>query len=123
MRRSRPLLVLTAAILLAGCSANWAPLTTPVAKPLGERDIVEFHAGEQLVRLHAVVITKDSLSGIPWLDHTSCDTCRVRYALANITQLRTGEPGRPAWALIIPFLVFFGAGLLFLISCGDCLAT
>ncbi len=65
MRRSPVLLIFTGALLLAGCSANWMPLTTPVAKPLGERDVIEFHAGEQLVRLHAVVITKDSLSGIP----------------------------------------------------------
>jgi hypothetical protein len=109
-----------------GCTPGWRtfdPGAGPAPAQLSERQVVEFRADSQLVRLHAVKITRDSLSGIPWLEHTSCDTCRVAYALARVTELRTGSPGRPAWVLTIPFFTIFGLGLIFLIGCGRCLDT
>lgn len=62
------------------------------------------HTKSQLVRLHGVEFSHDSISGIPWLEHLSCDTCRVRYALADVTGLRKGDPGSGAWFLLGPIL-------------------
>ncbi len=66
-----------------------------------------------MVRLHAVHVYGDSLSGIPWLEHTSCDSCRRAYALRDVTQLRTGNPGATAWPLLLPLLGIMAAGLVF----------
>jgi len=122
-----------AALLLAlivpsatGCTPGWRmfdPGARPAPAPLSERQIVEFRADSQLVRLHAVRFTHDSVNGIPWLEHTSCDSCRVGYALSQVSEMRTGSPGRTAWILTIPFFALFGLGLLFAISCGNCLST
>jgi hypothetical protein len=53
--------------------------------------------------------------GIPWLEHLTCDTCRVRYALADLSQTRTGDPGATAWNILLPVVVIFG-GLMLLAS-------
>ncbi len=71
------------------------------------KTIIEFHARQTLVRLHAVQFGKDSISGIPWLDHLTCDTCRVAYPLADVSGVRTGNPGAGAWVIAGPMLVVY----------------
>jgi hypothetical protein len=109
MRPTR--LMLAGACLLSACSANWQPLTVPQSRPLDKGTVVEFHAKDQLVRLHGVVFSRDSVSGIPWLDHLGCDTCRVSYAVADLSGLRTGNPGAGAWVLLTPFIVVMALGV------------
>lgn len=117
LRRSRSTItMLCFALLATACSANWQPVAAPPPKPLGERAVIEFRARNQLVRLHGVQFTRDSLSGIPWLEHLSCDTCRVRYALADVTQLRTGNPGAGAWGLMLPISIVTGLGVMLAIA-------
>ena len=72
---------------------------------MNERAILEFHARDQLVRLHGVRFEQDSVSGIPWLEHLTCDTCRVHYAVADVSQARTGNPGATAWNILLPFSI------------------
>ncbi len=99
-------------ISVAGCSANWKPLTLPRSKPLNQRTVVEFHIRDSLVRLHGVRIGSDSLSGIPWLEHLSCDTCRVSFALSGVSEMRTGDPGASAWVLLAPLIALYSVGLI-----------
>jgi len=93
-----------AAFALNGCGANWRPVGTAETQTLKPKPaaVLEFHAKGQLVRLHGVAFEHDSVSGIPWLEHLSCDSCRLRYAVADISQARVGEPGRAAWSLVLP---------------------
>jgi hypothetical protein len=100
-----------------GC-ANWQPVTVnPAPRAVDERTIVEFHLHEQVVRLHGVRFSTDSLSGVPWLQHLSCDSCRVQYALADVSHPRAGHPGREAWIWLSPVIVLFGIGLAFALGC------
>lgn len=96
--------LLLVAWALTGCGPNWQPISLPQPKPLDPGKVIEFHVKEDLVRLHGVQFSRDSLSGIPWLEHLSCDSCRVGYALADVTQLRTGNPGAGAWNIAIPII-------------------
>ena len=103
----------TATLLLAlfalnGCGPNWRPATVTPPRALDARTVLEFHVRDSLVRLHGVRLERDSLSGIPWLEHLTCDTCRVRYAVADISQPRTGNPGAGAWNILVPFALVFG---------------
>lgn len=107
-----------------GCTPGWRaykPGRGPVNVQPPERQIIEFRVDSQLIRLHAVKFTRDSVSGIPWLKHTSCDSCRVGYALSGVSEMRTGCPGRPAWIIAIPFFTLIGLGVLFALACGNCL--
>lgn len=109
-----------------GCTPGWRayePGRGPVNVQPPERQIIEFRVDSQLVRLHAVRFARDSVTGIPWLEHTSCDSCRVGYALARVSEMRTGHPGRSAWILTIPMFVFAGFVLLWAVACGNCLET
>jgi hypothetical protein len=109
MHRKPPLLLVLLA--LTACSSNWQPVTLVQPSPLDQKTVLEFQTKSQLVRLHGVEFKRDSLSGIPWLEHLSCDTCRVQYAFAEISQARTGNPGAGAWSLGLPMLII-GGGLM-----------
>ena len=116
LRLSTALLV---AVTLSGCSANWQPINVSRPRQINERTVLEFHAKNELVRLHGVRFERDSVSGIPWLDHLSCDTCRVHYALAAISGPRTGNPGAAAWGVVIPIAAIIGgSAILAAIICG-----
>jgi hypothetical protein len=119
MRRNPPLLLVLLA--LTACSSNWQPVTLVQPSPLDSRTVLEFRAKNQLIRLHGVEFKGDSLSGIPWLKHLSCDTCRVRYAFSDVSQGRTGNPGAGAWSIGIPLIVIVGGFMaaLFLYAGGD----
>jgi hypothetical protein len=107
IRHSR--LILAATFVLTACAGtNWEPLRLPSPAPLDSRTVLEFHARDSLIRLHGVRFTRDSLSGIPWLDHLSCDSCRVTYRLSDISGVRTGDPGAGAWVVAGPMLVITG---------------
>lgn len=111
--------LLLAAIALNGCGANWRPVPVATPQNLKPATVLEFHARDQLVRLHGVTFARDSVSGIPWLEHLSCHTCRVHYALADISQARIGEPGRAAWGIVLPVAAVFGLfGLVRFLYCG-----
>lgn len=119
MRNKHFLLALT--IALTGCGPNWQPLTAPQltepqSKPLDQRAVIEFRVKEQMVRLHGVRFARDSISGIPWLDHLTCDTCRVGYALMDVSGLRRGNPGAGAWWILGPLIGILSAGALVALS-------
>ena len=50
-----------------------------------------------MVRWHGVIVTTDSLSGIPFQRPLDCDTCRVAVRLATIDSVRIGNPEAGFW--------------------------
>jgi hypothetical protein len=100
--------LLATLMFTTACSANWQPLTLVQPTPIDRKEVLEFRAKDQLVRLHGVQFSRDSVSGIPWLDHLSCDTCRVAYALSEVSHARIGDPGKGAWTIAVPMLAVVG---------------
>jgi hypothetical protein len=95
-------------LTLAACGPNWQPVTLPQPKPLAERTVLEFRVRDTTVRLHAVRFERDSVSGIPWLTHTSCDSCRVRYATTEISGARVGRPETIGWfVFFVPLILLY----------------
>jgi hypothetical protein len=95
----------------AGCSPGWRPVATAPVPSFDERTTIRFHTDTGYVTLHAVRIADDTLSGIPWTQHTSCDSCRLRYPMARISGLETGDPGASSWWILGPFLGLVAFGL------------
>jgi hypothetical protein len=120
-RNRRRNLLLLAIFALHGC-ANWEPVNPVQPQQFKAGDVVEFHVRDSLVRLHGVTATRDSISGTPWLDHLTCDTCRVQYAVADISEVRTGHPGASAWVLMVPIglVVFFLVDVAYQCRSGRC---
>ncbi len=70
--------------------------------------MLEFRVRDTTVRLHAVRFERDSVSGIPWLTHTSCDSCRVRYATTEISGARVGRPETIGWfVFFVPLILLY----------------
>jgi hypothetical protein len=106
-------------VAVAGCSAGWqkfSPGDPPAPAKVDTREVIQFQADSHVIRLHAVRFTRDSVSGIPWLEHVSCDSCRVSYALVGVTEMQAGNPGRTAWPVVVP--IFILAGLATLLAIG-----
>jgi hypothetical protein len=98
-------ILLAAVLILTACGPNWQPVSVLRPQRLDEGKVLEFHAKGELVRLHAVRFEKDSISGIPWLEHVTCDPCRQRFALADVSDARTGDPGAGAWTILVPMML------------------
>jgi hypothetical protein len=88
---TRTLLVSTLA--LTGCSVAWHPLRSPAPGSLQPRQQVEVWTSGRVYRWHGVVITADSVSGVPYWRPPSCDSCRVALSRVAVDSMRTGDVG------------------------------
>ena len=75
------------------------PLPPPA--PLRPTQQVEVWRGGAMLRLHGVVLTEDSLRGIPFLQPLNCDSCRLSLARSSIDSLRTGDPVGGFWGTAV----------------------
>ena len=113
MRRAHllPFLVLA----LAGCGAGWHRVeTTPDATVDPRTQYLVYHAGAA-DRWHALRVTADSVSGVPWLAPVECDSCRVTLASVAVDSLKEGHPVAGLWKGY--GLVMFGPFLLLSAIC------
>ena len=63
------------------------------------REQVKVWSRGSVERWHAVVFSRDSVSGIPYKLPLDCDRCRRSIALTEVDSLRTATP-LGAWVLI-----------------------
>jgi hypothetical protein len=91
--------VVVMCLFLLACGAGWrrADLQTGVLKP---RQQVQVWRGNTATRLHAVVITSDSVSAVPYWRPIECDTCRVQIARAEVDSMRFGNPVAGFWKTV-----------------------
>lgn len=95
MRRFRPAGILV--LILAGCSPGWH-LTDPTpGDTLPPRDQYLIHHGGVVDRWHAVQVSDDSVTGVPWLQPIDCDSCRVALPQTTVDSIRTGHPVAGFW--------------------------
>lgn len=93
---SRTTLTFTLALLQAGCGAGWR--AKPVQPgPLPARQQAQVWRDGRAYRWHSVVVTGDSVTGIPFTQSPQCDTCRVALPRASIDSMRLGNPTAGFW--------------------------
>src|SRR5213595_3444772 len=82
-------------LLAVGCSGGqWAPRRIELPFPLEPSDIVGIWSGGKVEKWHAVVITPDSVSGIPNRVAINCDSCRLSMPLARVDSMTLGYKTR-----------------------------
>ncbi|MCX6069867.1 MAG: hypothetical protein NTU91_03260 [Chloroflexi bacterium] len=84
------------AIGLAGCGAGWHR-TQPSLGPLPVRQQVQVWHGGLVERWHAVMLSPDSVSGVPFLRPANCDSCRLAVSRADVDSVRAGHPVLGYW--------------------------
>jgi hypothetical protein len=82
----------------AACGAGWQTVSQPWPESVAPRQQVEVWSDHRATRLHGVVITPDSVSGVPFLAPLSCDSCRVGFPRAQVDSIRVGDPPGGLWA-------------------------
>jgi hypothetical protein len=90
-------MLLTGLILVeTACTVGPRRVELPTPQPLAPRQQLEVWRERKARTLHAVVQTRDSLSGVPVHRPPSCDSCRVTLALAEIDSVRVVSIERAA---------------------------
>ena len=84
------------ALVLSACGAGWHRLDDLTPRALPARDQVQLWEGSQTRVLHAVIIGRDSLSGVSVLLPPECDSCRVVIARSAVDSMRLGNQERGA---------------------------
>ena len=101
------------------CGAGWRlpPGGPPI--PLPARQQVQVWMAGSAQQWHAVSITRDSVTGIPYFKPVSCDSCRLGVLATRVDSIRLGNPVAGFWKTIgliigVPFVAL-------LIACrGSC---
>ena len=82
-------------------------------KRLGRYQQVKIWRGDSVSQWYAVVITADSITGVPDKKSTGCDSCRVRFPLSAVDSIHPGyrESPRETRHIIALVLVYTLVGL------------
>ncbi len=113
LRRShpRPALALCA-LLIFGCT-TWSRRGIPPTAPIHARQQVKVWTDSARFEWHAVHMSGDSISGIPYWRPLTCDSCRVWLPLAEVDSIRLGD--RESLGILIGAAPFVALGLLALL--------
>jgi hypothetical protein len=111
------LLILVFALATIGCGAGWRQPAALAPGPMPSRQQVQVWAGDEARRWHAVAVTEDSISGVPFTEPPARLTCRVALARTAVDSVRLGSPVAGFWKTI--GLVVGGSMVLMAIWCGD----
>jgi hypothetical protein len=112
MTRRGLLLTLT----LSGCGAGWHRVE-PQADTISARQQVQVWHEDRFERWHALRLSHDTISGVPYFRGIGCDSCRLGIPRADVDSLRYGNPTAGFWKTV--GLVFGVSGLVAAAVCGS----
>ncbi len=81
-----------ALLLLAGACTPVGWHRVGLASSFHRHEQIKVWSHGNLERWHAVAVSRDSISGIPYKLPLDCDSCRHRVALTEVDSLRTATP-------------------------------
>ena len=116
MRRLQAMLLFALMVPQAACGAGWHPITPPVPSTPSERQQVQVWQGGRMLRLHGVRFTPDFISGVPYTEPATCDSCRVSVPRLGVDSIRTGNPMAGFWKTV--GLTLGGMLVVALVACG-----
>jgi len=114
-RRAGVAVVTGCAVLAAACGAGWHRPAQLEPGELSPRQQVEVWSGGTVRRWHAVQVGSDSISGVPFMRPTDCDSCRIAVPRAAVDSIRLGHPEGALFKTI--GLVFGIPAMVYLILC------
>ncbi len=91
-RRRRSALLFASLLPVWACGAGWHRIEPVVPSNLPQRQQVQVWQGRQRLRLHAIRVDHDSVSGVPFQKPTDCDSCRISLPSSTVDSLRAGNP-------------------------------
>ena len=113
MKRAASRVILSFA--LSGCGAGWHRVE-PQAGPLSARQQAQVWHDDRFEQWHALVLSQDSISGVPYFRAITCDTCRIALSRSQVDSLRFGNPTAGFWKTM--GLVVGVPAVIVAIACG-----
>jgi hypothetical protein len=83
--------------LLAGCGAGWHRVATVSPGQWPPRQQVQVWSGTRSYQWHALVVTADSITGIPFHEPVDCADCRQGLPRSAADSVRAGRPVAGFW--------------------------
>ena len=100
-RRGHAWVVLLPWLATAGCGAGWRRVELPAGTEPPQRQQAQLWVGDRSARLHGLIVTTDSISGVPYFQSPSCDSCRVTMPRTAVDSVRFGDPVGAVTASVI----------------------
>ena len=88
-------------LLAAGCSGYWGRRPVDQPTPVERHDPVWIWSGGEVTKWHAVVITQDSVSGIPYQMTVHCYSCRRSVPRTRVDCMKLGDRTLPENVTIV----------------------
>jgi len=98
MTRDRIAALMAVCLLSQGCGAGWHRVGLVGPYATGQQAQV-WHGG-RVEQWHAVVVRADSVTGVPYVNSVSCDSCRVAIPRAEVDSIRFGDPVAGFWKTV-----------------------
>jgi len=89
--------LLSLLVLVNGCGAGWRRTPDLGLGPFPLRRQAQIWHDGRSERWHAVNVTADSVSGVPFLQDAECDGCRVALPRSGVDSVRFGSPSAGFW--------------------------
>ncbi|HEX4574435.1 MAG TPA: hypothetical protein VH158_04840 [Gemmatimonadales bacterium] len=87
-------------VLTLACGAGWHQVRGLAPGPLPARQQVEVWRKGSANRWHAVTLTADAVTGIPFLQPLGCDSCRTSVPRSEVDSIRLGNPVAGLWKTV-----------------------
>lgn len=95
----RATLVLLLALGVNACGAGWRRTELPVGT-LKPRQQVQLWRGGRATQWHALVVTADTVSAVPFTRPPECDSCRISIPRMEVDSVRLGNPMAGFWKTV-----------------------
>ncbi len=96
-------------VLVGGCAPDgWYRTTLPqplVSRSLHRHAQFQVWSHGNMARWHAVMVNRDSLSGIPYNKPLDCDSCRRSISLIEVDSLKKGRPSIANELVAVPAIM------------------
>jgi hypothetical protein len=79
------------------CGPGWRRWDDDALLGAPSREQVEVWQADTAARWHGLVVTADSVSGIPFLKPLTCDSCRITVERSAVDSIRVGNPIGGFW--------------------------
>lgn len=88
----KPAFALLLCLTLAGCGASWTRVKPVALDPTAHRQVVQVWSGGRAKELHALRLTDDTVSGVPFFQDPGCERCRIAIPMRQVDSMRVGDP-------------------------------
>jgi hypothetical protein len=86
--------VLAAAATSSACGGGWRRVEDVTPRTFPTRAQIQVWRGGRFTLLHGLRLDSHTLSGVPFTQAPTCDSCRVQFALSEVDSLREGNKER-----------------------------